>query len=186
MNPRKLCIELGINLDAAPITCTDPAKNLFPLQNALLDVTDDGRPKPLWYSQLRSYDELSFRLVDITDLLDPQTPASRPTTVKIRFADPVTGKPLDPFEQAVSGWKLDPTSTLRFSPVYSAPAGRDLPTWNLLWQSGNTWHDGPLTLAATGQAPFRGFEMSMALEVHRGSEVSHYVFDPEMIVSETG
>lgn len=188
MTHRRLRIELGINLNATTMTKTDPKKRLFPLQNTLVDITEN-EPKPLWYSQIRSGDELSFRLVDITDLSRPDTPPCRPACVSLVFSAPTTGDSCNPFEQTILEWKVDRTATERFSPVYSTVTGKKLPTWDLVWrgEGGQGWQRRPVTLAALGRDRYRCFEMSMALVVDRERELrdAHFVFDPEMIVSES-
>ena len=185
MTHRRLRVELGINLDAKTMTKTDPDKRLFPLQDALVDITEEW-PKPFWYSHLRPHDRVSFRLVDITDLSRPRPRAQPccPTSVHLAFSDPTSGDSCNPFEQKIQGWKVDSTSTRRLSPVYSMATGDKLPTWDLLWQGEDGWQSGPVTLAALGQVRYRCFEMSMALAVQRDS-IDCFVFDPEMIVSES-
>ena len=64
----------GINLNAATMPRTNPNMRLFPLQDALIDVTDEKKPKPAWYTRLKPGDRMAFRLVDISNLSQSQGP----------------------------------------------------------------------------------------------------------------
>ena len=62
-------VELGINLQAAPVPQTNPNMRIVPLQKARGDGTDgEDQAKPAWYAHLGIGDEISFRVVDISKL----------------------------------------------------------------------------------------------------------------------
>ena len=177
-------IELGLNRKSAPLSRTNPNMRLFPLQNALIDVTDEDEPSAAWYSRLVAGDTLSFRLVDITELLRPEPPEPAPDLVKLTFREPNTGRPANPFDQEIHRWRVSRTSEMRRSPVFSRKRSPDLPTWDLQWRADDGWKSDPLPLARPGHRRYRGFEMAVALEVRWEGWIDQYVFDPEMIVSE--
>jgi hypothetical protein len=184
MHRKDFRIELGLNRKAAHLSRTNPNMRLFPLQNALIDVTDEDEPLPAWYTRLETGDALSFRLVDITHLARSEPPEPAPNLVKLTFRDPDRGRPADPFEEDVRSWRISHTCELRPSPVFSRERSPDLPTWNVEWRGDDGWKSGRLTLARPSRRKYRGFEMAVAVDIRRDGWVDQYVFDPEMIVSE--
>lgn len=184
MPTRDFRIELGLNRKATTLSRTNPNMRLFPLQNALVDITDEDAPSPAWYSRLKAGDTLSFRLVDISDLDRPELPETVPSRLYLSFRDPRTGGPANPFDENVQSWRISRTCELRQSPVFSRAGSPDLPTWDVLWRDDDGWKTDPLALARLGNRDYRGFELAVALEVRRDGWVDQFLFDPEMIVSE--
>jgi|GEM_PF-7011156 len=185
---RTFRIEMGLNLKAATIPRTNPNMRLFPLQNALIDVTrGEAKAVPAWYSWMYAGDRLSFRLVDITRSGGQEATTIEPALVKLSFTDPDTGLPENPFVEDVGRWRISDHWTYRWSPPYSRGADQELPTWDLSWSDGLSWREGTLTLSslASGQQ-LHGFEMAVAIRIHRDGWTDQYVFDPEMIVGERG
>ncbi len=190
---KKFRLEVGINLYAAPVPQTNPNMRIFPLQNALIDVTggDHQHAKPAWYSRLSFDDEISFRLVDISRLRVPSHEPDYPKLVlaHLYFNNPMTGRPADPFTETVVEWRLSDRLEDQASPVFSADSAHLLPTWdlvglNIAGENLQTLRFAKL-IEGTASKSFRAFELTMVLKMVREGWVNHYVFDPEMIVSET-
>lgn len=183
-------IELGINLNAATISRTNPNMRLFPLQNALIDVTGgEEAAKPAWYTRLEVDDVLSFRLVDTTHLRNPQAPASYPavTFLDFFFTAPDSGLPVSPFVESPSSWQISEQLRFRPSPVYSRWPDQELPTWDVFATTPAGKELTSVTLAGIGSGvAFRAFELAVALKTVRDGWTDQFVFDPEMIVNETG
>ena len=102
-------VDLGINLHAAPVPQTNPNMRIFPLQNALIDVTGgEEKAKPAWYSHLGIGDTISFRLVDITHLRNPELDTQLPelAIAEFYFNNPVTGQAAEPFTESVAYWRF--------------------------------------------------------------------------------
>lgn len=189
MSSKKFRVELGINLHAATIPKTNPNMRLFPLQNALIDVTaGERKAKPAWYSRLHVGDEISFRLVDLSSLRVPETELDYPdmAVAELLFSDPVSGRFANPFAQKVVEWRIADKIKERKSPVYGQEAGQRLPTWNLHGYTARGRKLKSLTFAKCPNGTLcRAFELTVVLKSVVGAWVNHFVFDPEMIVSET-
>ncbi len=194
---KKFRIELGINLHAAPVPQTNPNMRIFPLQNALVDITRGEAPehaRAAWYSHLRAGDEICFRIVDISSLRVPGHEPNYPSMAlaEFYFNNPVTGRPANPFEEDVVEWRFSDRLEDQRSPVYSLNAEHLLPTWDLVGRSGAGEEYETLKFAdfstleeVEGHHKFRAFELTVAIKMADGGWMNHYVFDPEMIVSET-
>jgi hypothetical protein len=181
---RTFRIELGVNFDAATIPRTNPNMRVFPLQNALIDVTQgESEATAQWYTRLHSGDRLSFRLVNITRIAGGSLEV--PRLVELSFTDPDSGLPADPFVEVVRRWQIEEPSKPRTSPVYSYGTRDKLLSWEIAWFDGNHRSTQPLTLASVEDG-YCGFELAMAVGLHRGGWYDQYVFDPEMIVGERG
>ncbi len=185
-------VELGINLYAAPVPQTNPNMRIFPLQNALVDVTDgDDQPKPAWYAHLGIGDAISFRLVDISNRRVPDHEADYPelAVAEFYFNNPVTGRPANPFTRKVVDWRFSDRLEACTSPAYCLNESVKLPAWDLIPLSAKgkpikTLRFADFDKAESGQ-PFRAFELTVALKMARDGWINHYVFDPEMIVSDS-
>ena len=186
-------LELGINLHAAPVPQTNPNMRIFPLQNALIDTTD-GDMKPAWYSRLGIGDEISFRLVDISNRrggpYEPDYPDL--ALAEFYFNNPSTGRPANPFTEEVVGWQFSKRLDDQHSPVYSLNEEHLLPSWDLIARSSDGQQHETLKFAAFQQPAddecddsFRAFELTVAIKMVKEGWVNHFVFDPEMIISET-
>ncbi len=195
MQPRNKSfrVELGINLHAAPVPQTNPNMRIFPLQNALIDVTDgEDRAKPAWYAHLGIGDTISFRLVDITNMRVPEHETTYPdlAVAEFYFNNPITGRPANPFIKRVVDWRFSERLTCT-SPAYCLDKSVVLPTWDLIpldaaGEPIETLRFADFEKTEVEQAhPFRAFELTVALKMASGGWINHYVFDPEMIVSET-
>ena len=183
LSPRTFRIDFGVNLLAANILHTPPEQNLFPLQNALVNITREGHPEPDWYSTFRPGDTLVFRLVDITHLVKTQDPPTATADLAVAITLPDTGEHSDPFTQMPASWAIDPTMVRRKSPPFN-PAMRSLPTWEIqpLDKNGQ-----PISLIFAQVKGLATFELSVALSIDLGDgDIRNYVFDPELVVSETG
>ncbi|MEM7586728.1 MAG: hypothetical protein AAF560_25285 [Acidobacteriota bacterium] len=193
MRPRKKTfrVELGINLHAAPVPQTNPNMRIFPLQNALIDVTDgEDRAKPAWYAHLGIGDKISFRLVDISNLRLPDHETTYPdlAIAEFYFNNPVTGRPANPFTRRVIDWQFSDRLDC-WSPPYCQEASVQLPSWDMIGYDASGEPIETLRFADFDQAEsgdgFRAFELTVAIKLVRDGWINHYVFDPEMIVSET-
>lgn len=189
---RRFRIELGIDQGAATLPRTNPNMRLFPLQNSLIDLTGGkGEETSAWYSQLRAGDRLSFRLVDISNLrsLQPPAPERHPDLLKFRFTDrDDPDKRANPFTERTSDWRISRLCRHRRSPVYSLLPGQKLPSWAILGKDESGHPVRWVTFAKSGKLhPFRIFELSVAISIRSAfGWVNQFVFDPEMIVCETG
>ena len=195
--PKKFRVELGINLHAAPVPQTNPNMRIFPLQNALIDITDGDGPdnaSAAWYSHLSTGDEISFRLVDITNLRVPEHEPTYPSIAlaEFYFNNPNTGQSANPFEEEVVGWRFSDRLEDQKSPAYSLNPDHLLPTWNLIGRNADGENLEVLRFAdfttygdSEERTKFRAFELTVAIKVIEDGWVNHYVFDPEMIISET-
>ena len=191
MRPKKKTfrVELGINLHAAPVPQTNPNMRVFPLQNALIDVTGD-QAKPAWYAHLGVGDTISFRVVDISNLRFPGRETEYPdiALAEFYFNNPQTGKPATPFTEKVFHWSFSERQSLP-SPAYCLDPDVHLPSWDLVGCDALGRPIEPLIFADFKQADsnegFRAFELTVAIKTAMDGWVNHYVFDPEMIVSDT-
>ncbi len=185
-------VELGINLYAAPVPQTNPNMRIFPLQNALIDVTDgEGQAKPAWYAHLGIGDTISFRLVDISNLHLPEREPEYPelALAEFYFTNPVTGQPAHPFTERVVDWRFSDRLDDCSSPAYCPDTSVLLPSWDLLARDAvsepiETLRFADFETTESGNE-FRAFELTVAIKMARDGWINHYVFDPEMIVSET-
>lgn len=197
-DPKKYRVELGINLHAATVPQTNPNLRIFPLQNALVDITagDLDDATPAWYSRLRVGDEISFRLVDISRLRVPETEPDYPSfaLAQFYFGNPTTGQSANPFTENVIEWRFSDRLEDRPSPVYSLAPDHHLPTWDLVGRNAaeeefESLHFADIATRCEGSddenVRFRAFELTVVIRMMRDGWVNHYVFDPEMIVSET-
>lgn len=202
---RKYRIELGINLHAAPVPQTNANLRIFPLQNALIDITEGEaeEAKPAWYSKLGIGDTLSFRLVDISHRRAPEQEITYPSLAlaELYFCNPSTGQPADPFTESIGGWRISERSDDRYSPVFSLDSEHLLPNWDIVGANadGELFEtlefadftgdggdgDGGESDGEEDREAYRAFELTVAIKMARDGWVNHYVFDPEMIVSET-
>ncbi len=197
---KKFRVELGINLHAASVPQTNPNMRIFPLQNALIDITDGDQEDaaPAWYSRLGTGDEISFRLVDISNLRAPSIEPDYPlfALAEFYFNNPMTGRPANPFTEKVIEWRFSDRLEDGPSPVYSLDPAHRLPTWDLIGRNGagddfEALHFadfstlGDRSHGDDDPEKFRAFELTVAIKMVRDGWVNHYVFDPEMIVSET-
>ncbi len=184
-------VELGINLHAAPVPQTNPNMRIFPLQNALIDVTDgDHRARPAWYAHLGIGDTISFRVVDISNLRLPEHETEYPAIAlaEFYFNNPVTGRPADPFTRRVIDWRFADRSQC-VSPPYCLDESVTLPAWDLIGYDAagepiETLRFADFEEVVEGRG-FRAFELTVAIKTVQDGWINHYVFDPEMIVSET-
>jgi hypothetical protein len=159
---------------------------LFPLQNALGEVTPEGGLVPAWYSRLCSGDEMSFRLVDISDLAGASCPAYPGLALlEFIFTDPRTGAPRSPFSDPPAAWKISPDCRQELSPVYSRFPGQELPTWDILAVDAVGGEESSVRLAAVPPGDFRTFGLSVVLKMQRDGWTDQFIFDPEMIVGGT-
>ena len=181
LSPRTFRLEIGVNLSASNLDHSPPNENLFPLQNALVDITQDEQPRPAWYSIFRPQDELVFRLVDITRLLEPPAPPMATVALHVDIAP--LGQQQGPFTEMPASWSVESMMMRRKSPPFN-PEPIDLPTWEIqpLDENGQ-----PISLIFALVKGLTRFELSVALDVDLGSgDIRKYVFDPELVVSETG
>lgn len=188
--PRKFRMEIGINLQAATLPRTNPNMRLFPLQHALVEVSEDGKEGPAWITRLRARDQLSFLLVDTTGLFRGHTrELAQPSLglVEFLFTNPNSGRQENPFEEGITSWEVAELAMPRVSPVYSHPADELLPTRQLYALSREGRRDEWLTLAPfqPGEGP-RLVELTVALRLERGGWTDQFIFDPEMIISDIG
>lgn len=180
-------LELGINLNSAIISRTKPEHRLFPLQNALIDITNgENAAGPSWYTRIQAGDQLWFRLVDISNLkqTQPATPPAHPAEIEFIFTEPQTGAPSSPFVDTPVSWQISNQAQRRTSPVYSLVPGQELATWDVYGLSATREQIPSTTFAEV--SGFQAFELSVTLGVERNNDGSldQFVFDPEMIVSE--
>ncbi|MEM9594021.1 MAG: hypothetical protein AAGD06_07150 [Acidobacteriota bacterium] len=180
-NARKFRIELGINLNATTIAHTDPTKQLYPLQNAPIRLQPHRQTSPDWWTRFEPGDELTFRLVDITNLAQPN-PGEFDFEAQMTFhcTDPATGFEVQPLTEPAGVWTVDSKVESRKSPVYSPTVA--LPTRDIVPMYSSR---GPhsVVLAACASDPFR-FEFAGEVVAMINGERRCYVFDPEIIVSD--
>lgn len=188
---KKFRVELGINLHAAPVPQTNPNMRIFPLQNALIDVTrGEAHARPAWYAHLGIGDEISFRVVDISNLRMPELEPEYPhyALAEFYFNNPMTGRPDNPFTEKVVDWRFSERLDDCVSPAYSLRDTHRLPTWDLIARGADGEPIDSLVFADFRKPEDRGhraFELTVAIKMVKDGWVNHYVFDPEMIVSET-
>ena len=183
-------VDLGINLHAAPVPQTNPNMRIFPLQNALIDVTDgEEKATPAWYAHLGIGDAISFRLVDISHLRKPELDTQLPelAIAEFYFNNPATGQPAEPFTETVAYWRFSEEQRCS-SPVYCLKEGVELPSWDLVPYRAagdpiESLQFADFETAEPGEG-FRAFELTVAIKTAVDGWINHYVFDPEMIVSE--
>ncbi len=189
MDNRKFRIELGINLFAAPVPMTNPNLRIFPLQNALIDISGGKRAaRPAWYSRLNTGDEISFRLVDLSSARVPDHQPEYPemALVEFLFNDPMTGQPTNPFTERIAEWQISNRRKNRWSPVYSQSRDEKLPTWNLYPCNVEGTKLKKLRFAECDEGEScRAVELTVAIKLPHDGWIDHFVFDPEMIISET-
>lgn len=174
-------MQMGFDLNSAILTGTSPDQNLYPLQNALVDMTDGETPA--WYTQLVAGDEIEFWFFNISTV---QARGSNPEfthpEITLAFADPESGQSVWPFLNGEAGanWSLfavdlGPTT----SPVYSV-GGKKLPT------SYRAAIDGGSPYTFTLKEGF--FKVSARLQVTNSEtgQPMNFVFDPEWIVNTSG
>ncbi len=188
-------VELGLNLYAAPVPQTNPNMRILPLQNALVELDGKGRKKarPAWYTDLCIGDTISFRLVDITALRVPDHEPDYPNIAlaEFYFNNPSTGRAANPFTEDILEWRFSEQRVDQTSPVFSRRKRHLLPTWDLFactakGQEVKTLTFNDFSPTEEEAHSFRAFELTVAIKMLReGGWVNHYVFDPEMIVSET-
>ncbi len=184
-------VELGINLHAAPVPQTNPYMRIFPLQNALIDIIKgEDQAKPAWYAHLGIGDTISFRVVDISNLRQPDRETKYPdiALAEFYFNNPLTGKPANPFTKRVVDWRFSDRRSC-FSPPYCLDESVQLPSWDLdgfdaAGEPIKTLRFADFEKAEAGEG-FRAFELTVAIKTASDGWINHYVFDPEMIVSET-
>ncbi|MEM7351751.1 MAG: hypothetical protein AAF657_13220 [Acidobacteriota bacterium] len=185
-------VDLGINLHVAPVPQTNPNMRIFPLQNALLDLTDgEDRAKPAWYAHLGIGDTISFRVADISHRRSPETETTYPDLVvaEFYFTNPTTGASDNPFTTQVIDWRFSERLEDCPSPAYCLDDSVLLPTWDLIAYDAagepiETLQFADVTQSESGDG-YRAFELTVAIKMVRDGWVDHYVFDPEMIVSDT-
>ncbi|MEM8933977.1 MAG: hypothetical protein AAGE94_22490 [Acidobacteriota bacterium] len=184
--PRAYRLELGLNLRAAVLVGTRWRNRYFPLENALVDVTKPDRPQPAWFTHLRPGDRLSIRLVDISCLGEPssRTTPTFPALVDLHFTTPDTGEATSPFVDPPRVWKLATEATPRWSPVYSRRREQRLATWDITGET-PAGIPNPLVFAPV-DGEFAAFQLSVVLRVDRDPFSDFFVFDPEMIIGDTG
>lgn len=192
MSNKKFRVEIGINLNAAPVPLTNPNLRIFPLQNALIDITDgEAAAVPAWYSRLGTGDEISFRLVDTSNRgvgdSGGSGGAEYPQLVLTEFLikDPKTGQAKNPFTEEVVDWRLTAPVDDCPSPVYSL-SDENLPAWDFVGYNRDGEQLSSMKFAECGEGEtFRAFELTVIIRMLSGGWVNQYVFDPEMIISET-
>lgn len=184
-------VELGINLHAAPIPKTNPNMRVFPLQNALIDVTNgDDQAKPAWYSHLGIGDTITFRLVDISHRRSPQHSTDYPdlAIAEFYFNNPITGNPTHPFTERIIDWRFAERRDCS-SLAYCLDDSTELPSWDLIPYGAMGEPIEALRFADFEKEPsgdgFRAYELTVAIKTAVDGWINAYVFDPEMIVSET-
>lgn len=185
-------VELGINLHSAPLPQTNPNMRLFPLQHALIDVTGgEDQAKPAWYAHLGIGDAISFRVVDISNLRFPEIEPEYPelALAEFYFNNPLTGQPTDPFTERVVDWRFSDRLDDHPSHAFGLGDSDRFSAWDLLAHDAtgkriDTLRFADFEKAESGKA-FRAYELAVAIKIRRNGFIDHYVFDPEMIVSET-
>ena len=183
MKARQFRIELGINLNAAPIKGSALSSKLYSLQNAPIDMSHPGSPTPVWWTRFEPGDEFTIRLVDITILKGPTPdPFNFMADISFNGTDPSTGSEVQPLTEPAGAWTVSSTVESLPSPVYSP--NQALPT-RTIYPENSSGPDGRVTLAAAGSYPFR-FEFSGEVTVEIDGHTRHYVFDPEMIICDAG
>ena len=164
---------------------------VYPLQGQLVRIgrnCDDQ--SPAWCTSFSEGDSLAFRLVDITDLRNPQSDLGAPKDPRLSFRDSMDGSVVDPFFEEVRCWGLG-KAFQQWSPVFSRDRLHVLQTWDIKVQVtglNSTLHvlDG-LRFAEKKDVDFSCFELSVGVTVARiDGERRPYVFDPECIVSGGG
>ena len=182
--PRRFLLELGFDLEAAPILGTPADAHLYPLQHALVDVTDASEPKPAWYTKMQPKDLVSMRLLDITDLehgtwdSGQQRRVPAPETIHV-----TTTHPRDR-DQRVSVLTETATWYAKYvvrgvkSPVFSIE-DQTFVGWELYPYPGSS-RLGEVREIPAGSRLLAA-ELSMLITLDRYPE-KRFVFDPEMIV----
>ncbi|MEM7349543.1 MAG: hypothetical protein AAF657_01970 [Acidobacteriota bacterium] len=184
--PRHFRIELGFDRQADRILGTRASDNLYPLQNALVDISEgDGKSqaKPAWYTKLQPHDTVYLRLLDITDLVlgtcdDEQEPAA-PLPQEVQIATTETrdrGRRMPVLAQPAEWHVVSPVCA--WSPVFSVGnqrfAGYDLYP--------NPDDSQPAEIRDLPAEHFLlAAELSMLITLESCPE-KQFVFDPEMIV----
>lgn len=179
---RKFRVELGINLNATTIAHTDPAKKLYPLQNAPIRLRGN-QTLPAWWTRFEPDDEIIFRLVDITNLENPNPGEfGFEAQLELTGTDPTTGSRVQPLTEPPGVWKVSPKVENLTSPVYSPKVA--LPTRAIYPENSSGPHHS-VVLAGIDNSPFR-FEFAGEVNAEINGEVRRYIFDPEIIVSDAG
>jgi len=180
---RKFRIELGMNLNATTFPHTDPAKQLYPLQNAPIRLTKQNKASPAWWTRFRPGDEFIFRLVDITNVESPN-PGEFGFKAEVKFGctDPNTGDKVQPFTEPPGVWRVSSKVESHRSPVYSPDVA--LPTRGIYPEHSSGPHHS-VVLAQIDSSPFR-FEFSGEVIAEVGGVRRRFLFDPEIIISDAG
>lgn len=180
-------VELGINLKAATMPRTNPNMRLFPLQDALVNVTDADSPKPAWYTGLKPGDTMTFRLVDISNLSQSDGPmASYPTLVlaDFIFTDPNLGNNVSPFVEQVTGWTFGERQLLP-SPAYSLNPDQKLLSWDICPENANGATHRRVELAKPKKGDRQRFvNLAVVIWAKRDGFIDQFIFDPEIIINE--
>ena len=131
-----------------------------------------------------------FRVVDISKLRAVGEDPTYPELVlaEFYFNNPNTGQAANPFTKSVASWRFGEGGGSQPSPAYSLD-GCEFPVWDVvphdaLGRPISTLEFDDFPKAEQG-AQFRAFELTVVIKLYREGWVNHYVFDPEMIVSET-
>lgn len=188
--PRHYRLELGINLNAATIPRTNPNMRLFPLQDALVDITDLETPKAAWYSQLAPGDTMTFRLLDISNLSESTEPIETYPSVALAdfiFTDPNSGESSNPFVEQVTRWQFARESESHWSPPYSRRRDQSLMSWGIHAEdsAGTTLPHVTLAAPETGRNE-RFTNLAVVIWTRRQGFIDQFIFDPEMIVGDIG
>lgn len=185
-SPRSFRVELGFDREADRILGTRPESHLYPLQNALVDITGGdgpGQAKPAWYTKLSPKDTVYIRLLDITDLVhgtcdaghQPSPPS--PSTLIIETTHPRDqGQRVKVLEQEAH-WRPKYARCVS-SPVFST-GNQQFSGFDLYPNPADSL-PGVIRDLPAGE-PFLTAELSMLIQID-GVTHKKFVFDPEMII----
>ncbi|MEM1205437.1 MAG: hypothetical protein AAGN66_19565 [Acidobacteriota bacterium] len=173
-------IQMGWSLDSTPITGSDPDKNLYPLQNALVNMGTGGTAE--WFTQLREDDTLEFYFYNLDNLTGgpPISGGFSQLDARLSFTDNRTGARLWPFEEPES----QVTTQLvnlgdRTSEVYSV-RGQVYLTYQF-----QTIVEGVVQPLALTPGICELSVLLSLINTKTGAPMN-FVFDPEMIVEAKG
>ena len=183
-------VELGFDWGSSPITgaeitvaATGNTLLLYPLQLALVNVTDGG--KPAYFTGLEGGDQVNFWIFDISNILGgtPSWDASGYTenpsealTVKLAQG----GSEANPFTQAVS-WDMVPQGNKVSTSYAFSPDAQEYgysPVNAVIDGRGQDW-----ATLANPSSP-QSYELSVKLILTRDGVTKTFVTDPELIVGE--
>lgn len=182
--PRRFLLELGFDLEAAPILGTPADAHVYPLQHALVDMTDESRPKPAWYTKMQPTDLVTMRLLDITDLehgtwdSGHQDRVPAPETIHVTTTHPKDRDQRLSVLTEPAQWYAKYLVRGVKSPVFSTE-DQEFVGWELYPYPGNS-RPGVVCSIPAGRRILMA-ELSMLITLDRYPE-KRFVFGPEMIV----